>query len=974
MAKNSSNGAHPGFEQKLWQTADKLRSNMNAVEYKSVVLGLRLSNMVDLKSKFKGHSFLKELLFAFIFSIVINLCIILIGPTPFIQLTFTSDFTPIYYTALMSFLTIYAALIVISTNLSQEFPLNISLKYIVYSRFSLSYLLTLLLNFLTIAYGNFEQRILMRSIMILFLFTIIFILLFMKKFDLKVHLKSFFDDMMNKYSGDFILPKISNNYNILEAEGFIQFTSKDFLPETEKVDFRNIEAKSLADTNLSTAPPPKQKLSTQMLRIFIGKGKLQVKNWTFLNKINHPIRFRIYKYEFGDNSLSFQILCEYHSIENKKDIDKELKNIMQKNIQYKELPKEEFKEVFDKLCKNGTEEKLIVMIKNHIARQNNLLERRFLYYSFEEYFKKTALNKNAIDTDEILRIEITNLYEQKELFFKSPAIVSKLQDKLTILLVNGFRKINYFSSRLNTSGLYIKEFLDIRYLDDFKKSIDKNWVQEYDYLITNTINNCFLLCKSIIELDLKERELKRRYLFEQLGNLNTTLGHYDYFTETDLLDNYYGLKFKSQRTPLENQQLELADEKLDIIKKQKEYLKEKQLELFYLILYNIDRGELTKDFFDVALKIFNLENFDKQYYKYERFDKLDWLNYDRFTGGAQVIAPFHFNKYRLVISFYNYLNTGNIDIKKFEKENFTDYISSFEKELDNIKEEFISKYFDDINKKFAQFKAQALKEIKEKKESLERDKRNYIIRTSLKEKYVNEFIKECKEAWEANQKNLSKFMLLKQVEGGNKIENFFGQYTLFNKEWFLDSFDKNIALSRNSGKMLGHEQVNSKIKQVLNLINKLFDEQKDEDIVVKDIYSDLAKEIQSNKEYYLFYSSEFDIHKIPNLDWNRQGMETAILSINNSKIHLCYSFNPEILLFEKDSFILKQYEQGYENIDGPLVVQIEILDKEDEIKQILKSDKNFKSEEDVKQMVKIRIAEKFEVERNENAKLIRIKS
>ena len=40
MTKNSSNGANLGFEQKLWQAADKLRSNMDAAEYKHVVLGL----------------------------------------------------------------------------------------------------------------------------------------------------------------------------------------------------------------------------------------------------------------------------------------------------------------------------------------------------------------------------------------------------------------------------------------------------------------------------------------------------------------------------------------------------------------------------------------------------------------------------------------------------------------------------------------------------------------------------------------------------------------------------------------------------------------------------------------------------------------------------------------------------------------------------------------------------------------------
>jgi type I restriction enzyme M protein len=38
--KSSDSGANLGFEQKLWQAADKLRSNMDAAEYKHVVLGL----------------------------------------------------------------------------------------------------------------------------------------------------------------------------------------------------------------------------------------------------------------------------------------------------------------------------------------------------------------------------------------------------------------------------------------------------------------------------------------------------------------------------------------------------------------------------------------------------------------------------------------------------------------------------------------------------------------------------------------------------------------------------------------------------------------------------------------------------------------------------------------------------------------------------------------------------------------------
>ncbi|MBZ0285654.1 MAG: type I restriction-modification system subunit M [Anaerolineae bacterium] len=38
--KASTNGANLGFEEKLWQTADKLRGHMDAAEYKHVVLGL----------------------------------------------------------------------------------------------------------------------------------------------------------------------------------------------------------------------------------------------------------------------------------------------------------------------------------------------------------------------------------------------------------------------------------------------------------------------------------------------------------------------------------------------------------------------------------------------------------------------------------------------------------------------------------------------------------------------------------------------------------------------------------------------------------------------------------------------------------------------------------------------------------------------------------------------------------------------
>ncbi len=40
MSQNNNNGANLGFESELWRAADALRSNMDAAEYKHVVLGL----------------------------------------------------------------------------------------------------------------------------------------------------------------------------------------------------------------------------------------------------------------------------------------------------------------------------------------------------------------------------------------------------------------------------------------------------------------------------------------------------------------------------------------------------------------------------------------------------------------------------------------------------------------------------------------------------------------------------------------------------------------------------------------------------------------------------------------------------------------------------------------------------------------------------------------------------------------------
>ncbi len=46
-AEKRANGATLGFEAKLWQAADKMRNNMDAAEYKHVVLGLIFLKFID---------------------------------------------------------------------------------------------------------------------------------------------------------------------------------------------------------------------------------------------------------------------------------------------------------------------------------------------------------------------------------------------------------------------------------------------------------------------------------------------------------------------------------------------------------------------------------------------------------------------------------------------------------------------------------------------------------------------------------------------------------------------------------------------------------------------------------------------------------------------------------------------------------------------------------------------------------------
>lgn len=572
-------------------------------------------------------------------------------------------------------------------------------------------------------------------------------------------------------------------------------------------------------------------------------------------------------------------------------------------------------------------------------------------------------------------------YSMREDYFDNLRVVIKLQTIYTGLVIHGLSKTKEFDESLDIDGFRIKDSFDIRYVHTYEKTTDKEWIKDYDALAVNTINKVFNLCWLIIYLDIHPK-YKKRYLTGQLSSMVKILEYYNNVHGQDFLKDYNYLKYNEDRSEAGKKSLKLADKKVKIIKDLKEVLWGRVSKLFYMILYEIDLGALQKDFFETTLKIFKIEEFEKQYYNYYMSRDLNFLNYDRFQGGAQSVASFNFIKYKLLLSLYEYLQKNDLDIRKYSDEHFSKHkMPGFYNQVDILDSDFVRKYFDIDQKKLDEFREKVKKELDNKVKNLEKNKREYIADTDLKEEFVNKFKSDCKEYWNKNQEFLKRFLKYTKKDGGNKVKNFFGQYTLYDKEWFLDSFDKTVSLVRISGEGFGRDQVRSKTEAILSKIHGMFDgtlDNPDKEIIVKDLYADMKKEIVKKKEYFLFYNRDIwdkiseDARLYREL-YKSQHIETKQIEINNSKIYLCYANIENSLLFKKDSFILEQFKEGYEDIKEPLVVQIEEIKDKNDIKKIIKPNGRFKTEEDVKQMVKLRIAEKFEIKRNGKSSFVRLK-
>ncbi|MBU2615920.1 MAG: hypothetical protein KKC19_02345 [Nanoarchaeota archaeon] len=573
-----------------------------------------------------------------------------------------------------------------------------------------------------------------------------------------------------------------------------------------------------------------------------------------------------------------------------------------------------------------------------------------------DFFERDILKIN----NENLFENLTNvLYDLKRKYFERLEIIIFLQSLFHSLLIVELRKNKSFSIALNIGGLHLKEFLSIGYKDKFKKERDKTWLELYKSLMDSTLNTLYKTCNYLISDTTLNKENKKIYLETYLSELNKSLEYNQTITKYDF--------------PKDNDE-ELKNFKKNLIYEKLELLNQLKLNLFFFILYNIDKDILQKDFFNLAYTLFKSGDLDSglnEKINSLEFNDLEWLPYDHFRGGAQIVPYFKYDKYKLVIFFYNYLHDDkrNTQMKNLTKENFIQTTPDLERELKGMEKEFIKKYFEFNEKDFNTFKKVALKEIKTRVEETMKLEENYIINSDLKKGYVDQFKKDCNEQWRQKQERIEKILKIKKIKKENKDRDSFGQYTLFPKEWFLESFDKNVGLARTTGNDFGRDQAESKYRKILEEINLTFKKSKtDKQIKINDLYNDLIKNVKAGETYYLFYTGR-EIYNLPNMEWLREGIIIARLKIKDSEIYFCTSHIPEILFFEKGTFKLNQY---LDKNGDELTIEIDDKYEEEEIKKILKTSKNLKTKEEVKKNVKIKVLEKFEVERAKGYKLMRL--
>jgi hypothetical protein len=914
--------------------------------------------------KYKQFSEIKEIGSSILFALLLNIIIIILVFILAKDYMLSVDMTASYIGFMVGIIGVYGTIVAISINLSQEYPLKLLIKYFINSRFNLSFVFTILINgifafcfsnpdilnlFQTAQMKYFLNTFLLISMFSTFCYFLFFVIFFWKQIIVEKFVAKSFVHMLGCYKKDFTLPQKINNYIVENEKDFYIIRTSEFLNQ-----HYSIESEAISQSNLEFPSEiySKLPLKPKIIPLYFGRGKLKIKDFNFLKSLHRDFQIVFPKYVSKDLQFTPSSVYSYlDRDENMEVIEAELA----RNIEYSSIDKKEFDEVYSKLLKNGNPEKLLNLVYEYISKSTDIDDKLFILNEFDSYFLNSRLTKlENVDKLDLLKAQISYMYDKKELFVLSPKVLANFQNELLDLLVKNIEN-DSAKSILKKGGHHITAFIDYRYYSKFEVCSEENWLMEYSNLIANTIENL----KSFTKYILESNEVNPAYKVEIF---ELSLGYLNRISERIHTDS---------RRNLNKDNKSILKLKNEIITNSKNYLNENKFELFFYTLYLIEKNNLDKKYFDIVLKMLNekdSKNFPEYYYATIFFNKLDNLTYDEFTGGAQFIAGFNFNKYRLVVSIYKFRLDAQFDLSKFPQELFLNERKSLETEIGLLDINFVNKYFECSSDILEQFKKVALEIVRKRKIELKRKKEKYLSETPLVEEYTTKFKNDCFIEWEKGQNKLKQFLDYIRAEGGCDIEKSFLQNKLFEREWFLESFDNTVALARDAGVDFGQNQARSKLNKIITKINALFSKEKDEIIKIHSLDETLKKIIENDSDYYLFCNLDIEIWKLPNLVWTRNGEEDAIITINNSKIYIYQLPKAPNILIKKHDFILKQYSQGYKKINNELVILIDKLTPED-IEQ-LKAQGN--SDLKLAQQLKILVSEKFEIQRKPTSKIYKL--
>lgn len=857
----------------------------------------------------KKYSIKCNIILSVIFSILLNVTIYIISliiknhiflntynwiSFKYFLINFNNNSFTIYNTVIVSFIALYATVMAISSNLSQEFPFEIALKYIIKSNASLLYSFSIISNMILVYVipKNLLQVIfILGSIFLFIVYTVIYLFIFFNKFKIE------------KYIVYFISPKIEEFNDVRNCCKKCNVDGIKIVEDKETVFISKASYEEISKENCN---------KVKKNEIWFKRGLLKVDNWDFLKDIKNEFWIQLKKYDLENylfpNKATIKIVINN---ENKKDeefaaIDKILHN----NIKYEFLNLDEFESVYEKLKRINQEERFISFSKKIIDNYfDNVYDKNLFYSFFSEYFEKNSIDKIGDPLEYEFDRVITQFYLQQNEYYSSPKIISNIQKKLMKIIYKAFKYKN--KKVCMNSGLYIKELTGYNYKNKFEKSLDINWINEYNYLMQICLGNFMNVLINIVHSDF-ESEFKIKCLKD---TIKTYIDFFDFEFSSNY--NYY------------TNDADINNYKKAILENLSRIYKINLFKTLFLILYKIQESDLDKSFFHIAVDLYKLkelkDNFNKYlYYECEEYKEIKSLfnmyMFDEIRDSSVWTGENNVDliRFLFILLFNDYLNDVNkeININIFSKEYFSkDLLID---ESNNFTEEYARKFFDFESTDFENFKEKFEENIQNKIEATKRELNDYLS-TSLENeekfdfKKLEKCINEEFDLKEKRNKELLEYEYINEIGNENNFEEKIIYNMNFEKEWFLEPFFKNKKIFFSSDYFLDKEIGMEKLRKIINfIIDKVENESENDAVRInEDNFVGKIDEFTNENYKYILFSSirllNFLYITYPEnikfgtpLYYNFEINNKSILVI----INIC---NDKNVLYSKDSFSLHQH-------------------------------------------------------------------